>query len=181
MKTRIHIITTILFVVYISTVLFSDISLTGFWTDVIFSILLSLYALRLVFKHTTGQPWLTWTLRVTNIICSILVFGLLGLNLISPFVKDTFKLRSFYYQRVDGRLFNAYFKPVGAYSGGYGNFWITETPKFFPIIEWRVYWDRTVHHDFSADTFDGEPIDNYEVVRIYIKDEVMDRNKLPND
>lgn len=181
MKIRLQIITTIFFVVYLLTVLLTDISLTGFWTDIIFSILLSLHSLRLVFQHRTGQPWLTWTLRVTNFICSILVFGLLGLNLISPFVKDTFKLRSFYFQPVDGRLFNAYFKPVGAYSGGYGNFWITETPKFLPIIEWRVYWDRTVHHDFGDDTFDGEPIDNYEVVRIYIKDEVINKNKLPDD
>ena len=180
MMIRRQIITTILFVVYLLTVLFTDISLTGFWTDVIFSTLLSMYALRLVFKSKTGQPW-TWTLRITNAICSIIVFGLLGLNLINPFALDTLKLRSFYYQSVDGRLFNAYFKPVGSYSGGYGNFWITETPKFFPIIEWRVYWNRTVHHDFRADTLDGEPIDNYEVVKSYIKDEVIDKSKLPSN
>ncbi|MFD2521982.1 hypothetical protein [Emticicia soli] len=113
-----------------------------------------------------------------NVLCLLTLLRLLGLNLVSTFFWDISKLRTFYYQSVDGRLFNAYFKPVGAYSGGYGNFWITETPKYFPLIESRVYFNRTVHHDFSDDIFDGEPIDNYEVVRSYIKEEVIDKQKL---
>lgn len=176
MRTKTQIITITFFIAYLLIVLFTDFSLTGFWTDVVFSILLSLFTLRLVFKNKTHHQWLTWTLRGSSIICSLVVFGLIGLNLVNPFALDTLKLRSFYFQKVDGRLFNAYFKPVGAYSGGYGNFWITETPKYFPLVEWGVYWDRTVHHDFRADTSDGEPIDNSEVVRSYIKDEVIDKN-----
>jgi hypothetical protein len=172
MKQQAQIILTICFAVYLATVLLTDISLTGFWTDVIFSVLLSGVALRLAFR---GK--LTLVLKTINILCSLIVLGLLGLNLINPFARDTFKLRSFYYLPVNGRLFNAYFKPVGAYSGGYGNFWITETPRYFPLIEWRVYWDRTVHHDFNDDTFEGEQIDNYEVVRNYIKDEVVNKQK----
>jgi hypothetical protein len=74
---------------------------------------------------------------------------------------------------VDGRLFNAYFKPVGAYSGGYGNFWITEMPKWFPIIGRQVYWERAVHHDFGEDIAEGEPVDNYEVVKEYIRNKVI--------
>lgn len=136
-----------------------------------------IFALRQVSKSRTDRIGLTLILKTINILCSLIVFGLLGLNLINPFAWDTFKLRCFYFQSVDGRLFNAYFKPVGAYSGGYGNFWITETPKYFPVVEWRVYWDRTVHHDFNDDTFDGQPIDNYEVVRSYIKDDVIDKQK----
>jgi hypothetical protein len=102
---------------------------------------------------------------------------LVALNAANPFALDTLKLKSFYFQSVDGKLFNAYFKPVGAYSGGYGNFWITQSPKLFPLVERRVYWERTVHHDFGDDTFDGEPIDNYQVVREYIKDEVINKSK----
>lgn len=177
MKTKTQVITTAFFIAYLLIVLFTNFSLTGFWTDVVFSILLSVFALRLVFKDKTNNLWLTWTLRGSSIICSLVVFGLLGLNLLNPFALDTLKLRSFYYQKVGGRLFNAYFKPVGAYSGGYGNFWITETPKYFPIVEWRVYYDRTVHYDFNDDNWDGQPTDNYEVVRNYIKDEVIEKDK----
>jgi hypothetical protein len=175
MKIKRQIITTTFFIIYLIIVLLTDISLTGFWTDVIFSILLSIFSLTIVFRNKNDKARLTWILRISNITCSLIVFGLLGLNFINPFGLDTFKLRSFYYQSVEGRLFNAYFKPVGAYSGGYGNFWVTEIPTFFSIIEWRVYSERTVHHDFRNDTYEGEAIDNYEVVRDYIKDEVINR------
>lgn len=179
MKYKLQIITTTFFALYLATVLLTDFSLTVFWTDIIFSILLSVFTLGLVFKNKTDKPWLTLTLRTTTAICSIVVFGLLGLNLINPFTYDTFKLRTFYFQTVEGRLFNAYFRPVGSYSGGYGNFWINETPKYFPIVEWTVYYDRTVDHDFRDDTFEGLPIDNYEVVRNYIKDEVVNKKHCP--
>lgn len=172
-----HIVLSFFFAVYIATVLLTDISLVGFWTDILFSIVLSTITLIFVFKRRTNKLWLTISLKIMNILCLLTVFGLLGLNLGSPFVWDILKLRTFYYQSVDGRLFNAYFKPVGAYSGGYGNFWITETSKYFPLIEWSVYFNRTVHHDFSDDTFDGKPINNYEVVRSYIKEEVIDKQK----
>jgi hypothetical protein len=178
MKQRTQIILAIFFPLYLATVLLTDISLTGFWTDIVFSVILSIVAIRLVFKGKTNRLWLTITTKTINSICALTVFGLFSLSLINPFSWDTLKLRSFYFQSVDGHLFNAYFKPVGAYSGGYGNFWITETPKYFPLIEWSIYWDRTVHHDFSDDTFEGKPIDNYEVVRIYIKDEVIDKRKM---
>ncbi|WP_109698971.1 hypothetical protein [Chitinophaga deserti] len=173
MKPWTQILFSIFFPVYLATVLLTNTSLTGFWTDVIFSILLSVFTLGLNFRMSIDKLWLTMVLRTSNILCSLIVFGLLGLHLVNPFAWDTFKLRSFYFQPVDSRLFNAYFKPVGAYAGGYGNFWVTETPKYFPLIEWRVYWDRTVDHDFKDDTFEGEPIDNYEVVRNFIKEEVI--------
>ena len=168
---------TILFISYLAVFAFTDISLTGFWTDVIFSMGMTVFALRLVFKRKIQRIWLRIILKSTNILCSLIVLGYLGLHLINPIVLDTFKLRTFYYQSVDGRLFNAYFKPVGAYSGGYGNFWITETPKYFPLFEWRVYWERTAHHDFNDDTFEGEPIDNNKVVQAYIQDNVIDSKR----
>jgi len=142
----------------------------------IFLVSFSFLALRIAFKSKTKKTWLTIVLKTTNVFCLLTLLGTLG-SFMNPFIIDAFKLRSFYYQSVDGRLFNAYFKPARAYSGGYGNFWITETPKYFPLVEWRVYWDRTVHHDFNDDMFDGSPIDNYEVVRGYIKSEVIDGQK----
>lgn len=176
MKQQTQIILTICFAFYLIVFLLTDISLTGFWTEVIFSVLLSFLAFRIVFKSKTKKLWLTIILKTTNVFCLLIIFGIFG-SFMNFFFIDTFKLRSFYYQSVEGRLFNAYFKPVGAYSGGYGNFWITETPKYFPLIEWRVYWNRTIHHDFNDDMFDGSPIDNYEVVRGYIKSEVINEQE----
>lgn len=177
MRTRLTIITVTILTLYLVIILSTNVSLAGFWTDIIFSISINVFALILVFINRTPIVWLTITLRTLTIASSIMVFGFLASRLKEPFIADTFKLRSFYFQSVSGRLFNAYFKPVGSYSGGYGNFWITESPKYFPFIEWPVYYDRTVHHDFNDDNWDGQPIDNYDVVRNYIKDEVIEKDK----
>ena len=91
------------------------------------------------------------------------------------FFLDTFKLKSFFFLKVDNRFFSAYFKPVGAYSGGYGNFLVTESPKYFPIIESPVYYDRTVHHDFSEDTFDGQPVDNKEIIKQIVIENIINK------
>lgn len=165
MKQRFRFILSLFFPVYLATVLLTHISLTGYWTDVILSVILSISVL-----VTSSSNSFT---RTTDILCALLVFILFGLHVFNPFAWDTWKLRSFYYQPVDGRLFNAYFKPVGAYAGGYGRFWISETSKFFPVIEWRVYLDRSVDHDFNNDTFEDEPIDNNEVVRECIRTYVI--------
>jgi hypothetical protein len=177
MNTRNQIILFTFFAIYLSIVLLTDVSLVGFWTDIVFSILLSLFALRIVFKSKANKIWLTITLRTGTVILSTIVFGLIAFSFTNIFISDTFKMRSFYYQKVDGRIFHAYFKPVGAYSGGEGNFWITETPIYFPIIEKRVYYDRTVHWNFNSDTFDGEPVDNYQVVKSYIRNEVINKKQ----
>lgn len=171
-------VTIVLFLtIYLAIVLFTDYSLTGFWTDIIFSILLSAFALVLTFKTRAKALWLTILLRALATICAISVYGLIFLNFTNPFIVDHFKLRSFYFQKVEGRLFNAYFKPVGAYSGGYGNFWITESPVYFPLVERRVYYEHAVQWDFNDDQWDGQPVDNYEVVKNYVKDEVIDKGR----
>jgi hypothetical protein len=103
--------------------------------------------------------------------------GLLGLSLMLPFAWDILKLRSFYYESVDGRLFNAYFRPVGAYSGGEGNFWITESPKYFPLVEISKYYKHAILWDFRATEWEGEPINQHEIVRRYVKEEIIDKKK----
>ena len=172
-----QIVLVIFFGLYLSVLFFTSFSLVGFWTDIIFSVFFTVFLLRIVYKKGTGRSWLTILLKVVAAVYAAVVFGMIALNFTNPFVFDIFKLRSFYYQKVDGRIFHAYFKPVGAYSGGQGSFWITESPVFFPLIENRVYYERAVHHDFNDDTWEGEPIDNYAVVRNYIKDEVIDKRK----
>lgn len=178
MKRKWPVILTIALATYLGITLTTGYSLTGFWTDPIFSVLLCIIALILVFKDKTKSIWFSILLKTTNIICSLIVLGLLFLNLFNPYAWPNFKgLHSFSFQKIDDRLFHAYFSPVGIYSGGYGKFWITESPKYFPIIEHRVYYNDAVDHDFNNDTFEGRPIDNEEVVKSYIRDEVINKNK----
>lgn len=170
-----QIILTIFTTVYLITVLLTDLSLTGYWTDIIFSILLVLIGLLTVFKFKSDKSWLNISLKTLTIISSIVVFGLVGLNLINPFAWDTFKMKSFYFEKVNGRLFNANFKPVGAYAGGEGVFWITESPNFLPFIEIEKYYNGAILWDFRLTEWEGEPINQNEVLKNYIQDEVIEK------
>jgi hypothetical protein len=87
--------------------------------------------------------------------------------------KDTKTLKS---QTVNGRLFHPYFQPVGSWGKGYGSFWITESPKFFPFIEKTVFTEIGTDYDFNDTEFDGTPID--EIVRNYITEDIISAKKL---
>lgn len=175
MTKRLPIILCSTMLVYGLTVLLTDFSLTGFWTDILFSISLFIFSVVITFRHKTEKRWLTITLRTISICFFFVVYSFLT-PFMTMFFLDTFKLRSFCFIKVDGRLFNAYFKPVGAYSGGYGNFLITESPKYFPLTETPFYYNRTVHHDFSEDISEGEPVDNREIIRQIVKEQISTRN-----
>ena len=177
MTTRRQIILTLFTTVYLATVLLTDISLTGYWTDIIFSILLVSIGLLTVFKLKSQKTWLNTSLKTLTIICSVVVYGLVGLNLINPFAWDTFKMKSFYFENVGGRLFNANFKPVGAYAGGEGVFWITESPKLLPFIEIEKYYDGAVLWDFRITEWENNPVDQTEVLKNYILEEVIEKEK----
>jgi len=106
---------------YLVIVLFTDYSLTGFLTDIIFFFLLSSCISLLIVSKTTKARWRFVILRASIIVGCLMAFNWAVLNLINPFITDLFKLRSFYFQKVNGRMFHAYFKPVGSYSVGEGN------------------------------------------------------------
>ena len=106
---------------------------------------------------------------------AMFVFAIFIFYAINPFLWHTFKVTSFCYQKVEGRVFNAYFRPVGAFAGGEGNFWITESPKYFPIIEKEIYYDRTVLWNFSVTEYDGQIVDQNEVVKLYIIEEIIQK------
>lgn len=172
MKHTTQIIVSAFFPLYLATVLFTDFSFIGFWTDSIASLILSILSLRIIFKAKRSQT--SMFIVIVNGLCLLTIAALAILVLSNPFSVDYFQLRSFWYQSVDGRLFNAYFKPVGSYSGGYGNFWITETPKYFPLVEHQVYYERAVDYDFRADSSEGKSVDNDEVVRSYTRQQVIE-------
>lgn len=170
MKANFQVILAIALILYLPIVVMTNFSLTGYWTDVIFTAIMSVILLLSLFKQKTKLY-----IKIPIFISLFMVLGLIILILQNPFSIDKTKTRSFSFQLVNGRIFHAYFKPVGAYSGGYGNFWITESPVYLPFIERRIYFERAVRYDFNDDSFDGHPIDNYKVVRSYIQEQVIEK------
>jgi hypothetical protein len=147
-------------------------SWTGYYTDLVFVIALSIVAFVVIcgnIKNKRGKTTLAIVLKGIWVIYTIILFLGLCLFCLTPFGIDSLKIRRFANLTVEGRKFNAYFIPVGSYSGGEGVFWITESPKYFPLIEKQVYYDGECLDDFRTDTFDGQPINQVDVVEDYIK------------
>ncbi|BDD11381.1 hypothetical protein FUAX_38130 [Fulvitalea axinellae] len=86
-----------------------------------------------------------------------------------PFISSKLNSRSFLMLKVDGQFFNAYFQPVGSYSGGQGNLTITKTHWIVPFLEKRKYYLHAIHEDLSSDFFEGEKVDTREVVKSLVK------------
>jgi len=145
--------------------------LTGYWSDIIFTVGLFIVALIIAFKCKTQNKWLT--ISVSTIIISLSIFAIayFGRFLNSFTLSEISKLKSFNRQEVDNRIFHAYFKPVGSYGRGYGSFWITESSKYFPIIERTVYYKNATNYDFNLDSFEETPIK--EVIKNYIEQDVI--------
>ncbi len=158
-------------IVYFGTIFFTDFSLTGYWTDLIFSMLLLMILFVGVYKNKVSNS------VIKGMVGAVIIFYVFLIGVLFYFDKDIFKTRSFYLHKVEGRLFNAYFRPVGAYSGGEGNFWISESPVYFPIIEKEKYYKHAVLWDFRITEWEGQPVDQNEVIKRYIVEEIIEEEK----
>lgn len=158
---------------YFLLFLFSEITLTGFWTDVIVAVLLVTMNWLNVFKQGKSSKKIIFNLSIIISISATTICLGIAAKFLNPWNWGSIKTRSFCFQQIKGRLFNAYFTPVGAYSGGEGQFWISESPLYCPLIEIEIYYDRTVDWDFRNEEWDGQKIDQNEVVRAYIMEHIL--------
>lgn len=165
---------------YLVTIGFTNTSLTGYWTDVIASVLLVSTAWMLVIKQKGEKSWQGQVAKTLTVLSSVVLIGVGGSVLVNPFAWDRFSTTSFHYLRVESRWFHGYFTPVGAYSGGEGNFWITESPQYLPIIETQRFYKHAILWDFSVDEWDGAPVDQKEIVKRHVQKDVIERERHPS-
>lgn len=171
-------ISILLFTSYLTIIIFTDYSLTGFWTDIIFTVIFSYIIFYSILKKKNRNSNLRFGLTAISMgIWTMVLCLTLGVFLLLPFGWDYEKTVSFNYQSSNKRLFNAYFKPVGSYSGGEGNFWITESPKYFPIVEVEKYYKHAINWDFRLKDWEGEPISQNEIVKNEIMKEIIEKGK----
>jgi len=153
---------------YLLLLWFTAFSLTGYFTDFLIGIMLLLgFAGFIKLMYPVSSKW----------VLLLLLFFVGGVSQkrggFGIFMWDALKTKSFLYEEVDGRMFHAYFTPVGAYSGGEGVFWITESPIHFPFIEQDKYIDAAVLWDFRLEEWEGTPVDQQQIVREYIKEHIL--------
>lgn len=150
--------------------LFTEYKLAGYWTDYIAGIAFFVAFLITIILKSFSNLSIKIASLTYIVFYSVWYLTVLGSFFDSPFFVDKFKTRSFLYLNVKDQLYNVYFKPVGAYAGGYGNLIIMECPNYFPIIEKPVHFIRCYTEDLKSDTFEGFPVDNREIVRQEIEE-----------
>lgn len=174
MGTKLQILATVAFLLFWATHIFTTYSMVGFWTDGLLALVFCILAVRTIFNTKSTNSLIKWAVRVANVLVLTISLTVAYAFFSNPFFIDHFKITSFYYVYENGNLYNAYFKPVGAYSGGQGNLWIAEVPLLFPFIEHEVYYERAARHDFGEDMdFEMNPVNNLEVLRNYINRELQ--------
>lgn len=162
-------------ILYLSMVSFTRFSLLGYYPDFFFTFILSIISLSVVLIRSNQLYWKNWIPRSVVFIAVLWIIGI-GINKVRfPRFQENLNVHSFYTIRVDGRTFNAYFQPVGSYRSGYGSFWITENKKYFPIIEWQVYYCSISHYDFSDENWDGQGTKPKEVFKNIIREEIIEK------
>lgn len=160
---------------FLGIIIFTNYSLTGFWTDWIISILLICSSIIAIYKLKFNEKASHSLAVFSSILFAVLL--VFGFGILYFWNHDILKTRSFYFQKVEGRLFNAYFRPVGAYSGGEGDFWISESPALFPIIEVEKYYKHAILWDFRETEWENQPVDQFEIVKRYIEEEVIEKER----
>lgn len=168
-------ITVILFllVFYGATLIFTDYSLTGFWTDIIFYFTLSL--LFLFFSYTNGSlnklSVITYKVLSTTLLIITICYAIIFLNNFKNW--QIFKVVSLRTQNLKDRTFHPYFSPVGSWGRGYGKFWISESPKYFPLIEKTVYFEAATDYDMKSLYFEETPIE--EIIKTTIENSILEK------
>lgn len=138
--------------VWYAAVLFTPVSLYGFWTDVFsFGLFLGWIAFigirggyRLIWLNALGPLMLA-----LGLVFPMLLVASLGGVLV---VADVAQTRSVpQVDKVQGMwLVNQYFKPTGAYGCGMGSLTTAKAPVFFPFIEYRTEFEPCVHDDYGC-------------------------------
>lgn len=170
---KIFLLALFLLVLHPILIFFTPLSFIGFWFDffmIYFMTFFCLWVTILLNKRGTLKMRVAKIISVVNLCILGLFMNFLQIN---PYNFDHFKLTSFNFIVLEGRLFHAYFKPVGAYAGGEGQFWITESNLLIPFVEKEVFYDRTCMWDFGNLEFEGYPVNQNKIVETYIKEHVL--------
>ena len=133
-------------------VVFTPVSLYGFWTDVVFFMAWFLWSTLLVVSGELRPKWMkgTWA-AVLSIVLALAIFftGTLGTLLMASVFIST---RSVPQQhKLQGVWFvNQYFRGTGAWGCGYGSLTTAKAPVFFPLVEYRTEFVPCTDEDWGC-------------------------------
>lgn len=131
-------------IIYIPILIWTPISLTGYFTDFIALTLISILSVYwFVYKKQKSFKFFTSILYTS--VLSLWFFSII----FNPFAWNQFKVKAFDTESKGNFIHLNYFKPVGSWGCGYGSHWETKTIKYFPIIEYQINYSHCVHEDYG--------------------------------
>ena len=132
-------------------VMFTPVSLYGFWTDVVVLLSWGGLLVRSAFFDPAARPWLRWMAGAVALVLIIWFFTLISTLGGLFFLSELTGARSVpQQQKLQGAyLVNQYFIPTGAYGCGMGKLITAKALIFFPFIEYRTEYDRCTHEDWG--------------------------------
>lgn len=133
-------------------VLFTPISLYGFWTDVVVFIAWLLLLTYLGIEGRLRPRFLNLIglgLMIVGLSLSFLTIGTLGGLFLAVELAQTRSVPQ-EEKRQGAWLLNQYFIPTGAYGCGMGKLITAKAPIFFPLVEYRTEYDPCVLDDFGC-------------------------------
>lgn len=172
----------IIFPIYLLLIFYSNYSLAGFWSDIYFTLILILTSILFVFKRNQFDKWFSVVCKFIQLCCLIVCTYFVISNLNSYVFWDRLKTRSFMNINCLDKQYNAYFHPVGAYSGGYGNVSVTKKLRYLPLFEEDVTFIHAIHYDLSEDFEDGSKLNHKHILSELIWEQFVlnDQNENKN-
>ena len=156
----------VMLVLHSTLLAFTEFSLVGYKSDVLLPFGAMLALVIAMSTLESGRLKKSSRILVVFFVCMYSIGGFSGWSQRNVFkVLNVFDVESFCYYSINGELYHGYFEPVGASSGGEGNFWITKSPTGFPILELEIYNEHAILWNFSSDEFDGRNVDQNEIMR----------------
>ncbi|MBL8000574.1 MAG: hypothetical protein JNL05_01315 [Flavobacteriales bacterium] len=133
-------------------VVFTPVSLYGFWSDVVFFVAWLLWSTLLVVSGELRPKWMqgTWAAILSIVLALSIIFtGTLGaLLMTSEFISTRSVPQAIKLQGVF--LVNQYFTPTGAIGCGMGQLTTVKAFVLFPIVEYRTEYDPCIHEDYGC-------------------------------
>lgn len=157
-----QIILTLIIIIYFYLEVFLRISLIGIWSDIIVLIFLLIISFKSLLRFKKGI--LKFFLYIINIFFVFLItIAILSISL----TIDCNKVQSFYFEKIDNRVFNVYYYPESKIFNRGGSLSIKEVVPFCPLLEKEIYHESKFWEFINNGT---DSIEHKEKNKLFIRD-----------
>jgi hypothetical protein len=150
-------------------ILFSDISILGYWTDFILLTVIIISNIIFILKSDIELTEIDGICSRINYYAFLLIIAITIGSSLYPNQGKGFHIQSTKWNIIDNKLVNLYFTDMTSESNKSVKVWITISSEYFPIIEKEVYKTDENENLYLLEIFNKKEIDKQKI-KDYIKD-----------